>query len=312
MTTHERPSKIVIVTTYALLCLIWGTTWSVISIGLKGVPPFTGVAMRFSIASALLLAISAARGVRLGTSRREVALWFVNGVLAFSGSYGIVYWCEQWVPSGLAAVLFASYPLWVAVMAHFFIPGERIGLVEGAGILGAFAGVAIIFSEDFSALGGPRVATAAGVLLLSPIVAAISSIAVKKWGKGMHPLSLTAVPMGLTAGIMGSLAWMTERGRPITWNASSVGALFYLAIAGSAVTFSLWYWLLSHLPVKKMSLVAYIIPIVAVFIGWLRAEPLTTRMIIGSALVISAVAVATQHASLSRLRSRGAVEPPPE
>lgn len=307
MTSHERPSKIVIVATYALLCLIWGTTWSVISVGLQGVPPFTGVAMRFSIASALLLAISAARGVRLGTSRREVFLWFVNAVLAFSGSYGLVYWCEQWVPSGLAAVLFASYPLFVAMLAHFFIPGERIGIVEGAGILGAFAGVAIIFSEDIESLGGPQVATAAGILLLSPIVSAISSIAVKKWGKGVHPLSLTAVPMGMTAGIMGTLAWMTERGRPITWNASSVGALLYLAIAGSAVTFSLWYWLLSHLPVKKMSLVAYIIPIVAVYIGWLRAEPLTPRMMIGSALVIGAVAVATQHAALTQAvrKSRG-------
>lgn len=99
---------------------------------------------------------------------------------------------------------------------------------------------------------------------------------------------------------MGTVAWMTERDLPITWNAASVGALLYLAVMGSAVTFTLYYWLLSHLPVKRMALIAYIIPIVAVFIGWLRAEPLTPRMIIGSALVIGAVAVATQHHQLSR------------
>ena len=303
MTTPEkRPSTFVIVMTYTLLCLIWGTTWFAISVGLKGVPPFTGVAMRFSIASAILLGICFARGVRLGTSRREVALWFVNAVLAFSGSYGIVYWSEQWVPSGLTSVLFASYPLFVAVMAHFFIPGERIGFVEGGGILVAFAGVAVIFSEDLSALGGSQVATAAGVLLLAPMVSAIASVCVKRWGAGVHHLSLTAVPMGLTGGIMGTVAWMTERGRPITWNAASVGALLYLAVMGSAVTFSLYYWLLSHLPVKRMALIAYIIPIVAVFIGWLVEEPLTARMMIGSALVIGAVAVATQHHQLSRRR----------
>jgi len=302
MTTGGHPSRMTIVATYALLCLIWGTTWSVIAVGLKGVPPFTGVALRFSIASIILLGFCFARGLRLGTSRREVALWFVNALLAFSGSYGVVYWCEQWVPSGLASVLFASYPLFVAMMAHFFVPGERIGVVEGAGILAAFVGVAVIFSEDLSALGGPQVATAAAIMLLSPVVAAISSVAVKKWGAGVHPLSLTAIPMGMTAGIMGGLAWMTERGRPITWDTASVGALLYLAVIGSAVTFSLWYWLLSILPVKKMALVAYIIPIVAVFIGWLRSEPLTPRMLAGSAIVIGAVAVATQHAALARRR----------
>jgi len=302
MTPQKRPSNLVIVVTFALLCLIWGTTWSVISVGLRGVPPFTGVALRFSIASAILLGLSFARGVRLGTSRREVALWFVNAVLAFSGSYGLVYWSEQWVPSGLTSVLFASYPLFVALMAHFFIPGERIGIVEGSGILVAFVGIAVIFSEDLSALGGPQVATAAGILLLAPVVSAIASVTVKKFGAGVHYLSLTAVPMGLTGGIMGTVAWMTERDRPITWNAASVGALLYLAVMGSAVTFTLYYWLLSHLPVKRMALIAYIIPIVAVFIGWLRAEPLTMRMIIGSALVIGAVAVATQHHQLSRRR----------
>ena len=301
-TPQKRPSNLVIVVTFALLCLIWGTTWSVISVGLRGVPPFTGVALRFSIASAILLGLSFARGVRLGTSRREVALWFVNAVLAFSGSYGLVYWSEQWVPSGLTSVLFASYPLFVALMAHFFIPGERIGIVEGSGILVAFVGIAVIFSEDLSALGGPQVATAAGILLLAPVVSAIASVTVKKFGAGVHYLSLTAVPMGLTGGIMGTVAWMTERDRPITWNPASVGALLYLAVMGSAVTFTLYYWLLSHLPVKRMALIAYIIPIVAVFIGWLRAEPLTMRMIIGSALVIGAVAVATQHHQLSRRR----------
>ena len=300
MTLQKRPSNLVIVVTFALLCLIWGTTWSVISVGLRGVPPFTGVALRFSIASAILLGLSFARGVRLGTSRREVALWFVNAALAFSGSYGLVYWSEQWVPSGLTSVLFASYPLFVALMAHFLIPGERIGIVEGSGILVAFVGIAVIFSEDLSALGGPQVATAAGILLLAPVVSAIASVTVKKFGAGVHYLSLTAVPMGLTGGIMGTVAWMTERDLPITWNAASVSALLYLAVMGSAVTFTLYYWLLSHLPVKRMALIAYIIPIVAVFIGWLRAEPLTPRMIIGSALVIGAVAVATQHHQLSR------------
>ncbi len=290
-----RPTTFAIVGAYALLCLIWGTTWSVIRAGLVGVPPFTGVALRFAIASILLIALCLIRGVRLGTSRRERALWLVNGVFAFSASYGIVYWAEQWIPSGLASVLFATYPIFVAMLAHVMLPGERVGAAEGFGILLAFAGCAVIFSEDLAALGGPRVAVAAAVMLLSPAVSAVASVAVKKWGGGVHPLSLAAVPMGITGGIMAALAWATERHRQVVWDARSLGALIYLAVLGSAVTFSLYYWLLSHLPAKRLALIAFIIPIVAVAIGWILREPFTPRMLAGSALVIASVAITTHQ-----------------
>ncbi len=88
----------------ALLILIWGTTWAAIRIGLEGLPPFTGVAVRFAIASAVLLLAAAWKGWPLGSGPRARGLWLVNAVLSFSASYGVVYWAEQWVPSGLAAV----------------------------------------------------------------------------------------------------------------------------------------------------------------------------------------------------------------
>ena len=112
----KRPGKLLIASTFVLLCLIWGTTWAAIQIGLQGIAPFTGVALRFAIAAAVLLAFVRALRIRLGTSRRERGLWLVNGGLAFSVSYAVVYWAEQWVPSGLAAVLFATYPLFVALL----------------------------------------------------------------------------------------------------------------------------------------------------------------------------------------------------
>lgn len=278
-----------------LLCLIWGTTWSVIQVGLEGVPPFTGVALRFGISGSVLLAVALVRGIRLGATRRERVLWVGNGALSFAVAYGVVYWAEQWVPSGLAAILFAVYPLFVAILAHFVLPGEMLTLREVAGTLIGFGGVGVIFSEDMSALGGPEVALGATVMLLSPLASAGGSVAVKRWGGGIHPVSLAAVPMLVASMVMAAPAIGLERARPIHWTGASVFALLYLAIVGSAVTFSLYFWLLSHLPAKRLALIAYVIPVIAVGIGVLRGEPLTGRMLAGSACVVIGVALAVRR-----------------
>lgn len=277
----------------AVLILIWGTTWAVIRIGLRGLPPFTGVAIRFGIAAIVLFAVARASGVRPDWDRRARVLGGVNAALAFSLSYGVVYWAEQWVPSGLASVLFSTFPLMVAGLAHIMLPGEHIQPASAAGILVGFLGVLVIFSEDLAALGGQQTVTASIVFLLSPLAAAVASVVVKRWGKGVHPLSLTAPPMAATAVIMGVLAVIFERGRPLSFDASSVGALLYLAIAGTAVTFFLYFWLLDRLPATRLSLITYGIPVVAVTVGILGlGEPFTGRMFMGSALVLVGVSLA--------------------
>ncbi|TPW12792.1 MAG: DMT superfamily drug/metaboltie permease, partial [bacterium] len=181
-----------------LLILIWGSTWAVIRVGLVGIPPLTGVALRFGIASLLLFSIGLARGVRFGAGRYEKAIWWSSALLSFSTSYVVVYWAEQYVPSGLAAVLWATFPLILAILAHFMIPGEQIRPVSLVGTLIGFAGIGVIYSEDFALLGGPNVLFASIVLLISPLVSALANVVIKRWGKGVHPISLTAVPMGMT------------------------------------------------------------------------------------------------------------------
>jgi drug/metabolite transporter (DMT)-like permease len=279
---------------FLLLCSIWGTTWSVIQIGLRGIPPFTGVSLRFAIAGLLLLALALARGVKLGRSRHEVGLWALNGLLSFTICYGVVYWAEQWVPSGLAAVLFATYPLFVAILAYFILPAEPLQRAEIIGILVGFVGVVTIFSADFDTLGGAEVVRGSLVMLLSPLAAAGASVSIKRWGGGIHPLSHASVPMIGAAAVLGVVAVATERGQTVSWTPASVSALLYLAIAGSAVTFSLYFWLLSHLPAKRLALIAYVVPVVAMGIGFLRGEPITLTTLVGSVCVIVGVAVAVQ------------------
>lgn len=291
------PGRVRLLATFALLILIWGTTWGAIQIGLRGLPPFTGVAIRFALASAIILLYARARHIPIGRDPRERRLWLVNGSLSFCASYGVVYWGEQWVPSGLTSVLFATFPLFVAILAHFFLPGERLSPLGAAGVLLGFAGAAVIFSEDLAHLGGPGVGFASAVLLISPVVSAVASVAVKRWGAGIHPVSLTGVPMGGAALVLGAIALVTERGRPIRLDAASVGALVYLAVAGTVVTFLLYYWLLAQASATRVSLIAYLIPVVAVAVGVVFLdEPITGRIMAGSGLVVAGVAL-TLHGS---------------
>lgn len=288
----SQPRSAVVAFAFGLVCLIWGTTWAAIQVGLRSTPPFSGVAIRFAIAATVLLVVASATGVKLGQTRKERILWLVNGILSFTIAYGAVYWSEQWIPSGLAAVLFATYPLFVAIVGHFALPDETMNPRELVGIVIGFGGVGVIFSEDVTALGGSKVYLAALVMMISPAAAALGTVAVKRWGSGIHPFSLAGGPMAVAASVMGVLAVWLERGRTFIWNFESVGALLYLAICGSAVTFFLYYWLLSILPAKRVALTAYIIPLVAVSVGMLRGESLNPQVWVGAALVVAGVALA--------------------
>jgi len=281
---------------FGLLTVIWGTTWAAIRVGLEGVPPFTGVALRFALAGALLVALAPFLGIRLGRAPRERVLWLANGVLSFCLSYSAVYWSEQYIPSGLAAVLFATYPLFVAALAHFLLPGERLRRGAALGMVLGFTGVAVIFSDDLTLLGGEAVRRAAFVMLVAPLASAAASVVVKRWGSGVHPLSLAAVPMLFAGVVMGAAALLAERHLPLVLDARSVGALLYLAVLGSAVTFTIYYWLLANMKATRLALMSYLIPIVAVAIGAaLLDEPLRPRLLLGSALVLGGVVIVSRR-----------------
>ena len=276
---------------FVVLTIIWGTTWAAIRIGLNGMGPFTAVAIRFALATAILLAIAKVLKVPFGVQPREKMLWVLNGFLFFSVSYGVVYWSELYVPSGLASILFATFPLLVHVLAHWLLPAEPLYPRTGLGALVAFAGIFVIFSEDLSRIGGHKTAAAAGVLLISPVVSAVSSVLVKRWGAGIHPISLAAMPMAIATAVMTVMALVFERNTPLHFTRETVGSLLYLSIFGSATTFTLYYWLLGHVRASRVALIAYATPVIAVATGVLVLhEPLTARFLIGGLLVIAGVA----------------------
>jgi len=291
-----KPTPLSKAASLVTLVAIWGTTWAVIRIGLGGIPPFTGVALRFAAAGLVLWGVAFAIGLRGPRLRAPLWLWTAQGLLTFSVSYGLVYWAEQWVPTGLTAVYFATFPLWVAVLAHFALPGERIRPVGVVGLLLALGGVALLFSQDFAALGGPQVATASVLLLLAPLSSAVAQILVKRFGHDVHPVTLNAGSMLIAAAAVGAIALVVERGRPVRFDLVSVGSLLYLAILGTTVTFSLYFWLLRHMTATGLSLTAYAIPVVAVVVGALAFhEPVTPQLLAGGALVIAGTLLAARR-----------------
>jgi len=295
------PERFKVLAALTAMTLVWGSTWAAIRIGLRDIPPFAGVSMRFAVAAVVLFALARVLGIGLGKSRREVVFWWVNGLTVFVGTYGIVYWAEQRVPSGLTAVLFATFPLFVALLAQVVLPAERFTLRSGLGVVLGFVGVAVIFSEDLSAIGEPGASLAAAVVLLGSFAAAAANVAVKRWGQGIHPISLTAVPMALSAVVMGGVSLAVERGRPMVLTPLAVGTVVYLAVFGSAFTFYCYYWLMERMPATKVALTNYVSPVVAVLIGSLVLdEALTLRVVVGGLLVVAGVGITATRGALRR------------
>ena len=292
-----KPTRALTWAALAALILIWSTTWAVIRVGLRGIPPFTGVALRFALASAALLALAPLLGVKLGRSPNEWRIWIANSLLTFAIPYGVLYWAEQSVPSGLAAVLFATMPLIVAVAAHFALAGRAVDRARALGILIGFAGIAVIFSEDFQALGGAQVANGRRGAPHRAALRGLGSIAGQEVGGG-GPSDLDR---GGADGDHGAADGRPGAGRRVAAGPSTsirrpCWRCVYLGIVGSAVPFTLYFWLLKRQTATAMSLINYATPVIAVAVGTLfMGEPFTARIAAGSALVLVGVGVALRQ-----------------
>ena len=285
----------------ALIILVWGSTWAVIRVGLVGVPPLAGISLRFLLAGTVLWLIGLVNRVPFGKGHNEKRLWLATATFTFIICYIVVYWGEQYVTSGLASVLWATYPLFVAVIARVVIPSEVIPRATVAGMVVSLAGLALIYSEDVRLLGGPKVLFAAVIFLLSPLSSAVGSVCVKRWGQGSNPLATTAIPMIITGVVVGALALVLERDRRLVFDATSVGAIVYLALVGTALAFGVYFWLLNHFPATRLAITANVTPLVALVIGaTIMDEPMSPRVLLGSAIVLAGVALAVLPRALRK------------
>jgi len=274
------------------LCLIWGSTWLFIKLGLSDLPPFTFAGIRFLIASAILIAIIATRGTRLPRKGRDWLLLAITGVIAFTFNYGLLFWGEQYISSGLAALLQSTTPAFGLVMAHFYLPGERITLAKVIGVLMGVAGVSVIFSNQLT-VAGPRALAGSAALVLSAVCVAYSNVLVKAYCRDIDS-SIIATGQILFGFAPLLVIGISFEGNPLKfhWTVRALVALFYLAIVGTVIAFLFYYWLVHHMDVTKTMLIALVTPVVAVTLGMIVLhEQMNWRTLAGGALIISGISL---------------------
>ncbi|HWN08449.1 MAG TPA: EamA family transporter [Pyrinomonadaceae bacterium] len=275
---------------WLLLCLIWGSTWLFIKLGLSDLPPFSFAGSRFVIAVSILFIIVKVRRLSLPRTRANWLLLAVSGVLAFSFNYGLLFWGEQYISSGLAALLQATIPVFGLVIAHFYLPGEQMTPAKIVGVVMGVAGVGVIFSSQLT-LAGPRALAGCAALVVGSACAAYANVLVKARGSKLDPAVLAGGQMFF--GMMPLLlVGMPLEGNPLNyrWTGMAVVSLFYLAIVGSVVAFMLYYWLVQHMDVTNTMLIALVTPVVAVILGMLVLdEKLDWRTIAGGAMIMSGI-----------------------
>ncbi|HKZ03641.1 MAG TPA: EamA family transporter [Pyrinomonadaceae bacterium] len=275
---------------WLILCAIWGSTWLFIKLGLADLPPITFAGIRFLIAATILLALIAVRRQALPRRRSDWILLAVTGVLAFTLNYGLLFWGEQYISSGLASLLQATIPAFGLVIAHFYLPAERLSAAKIIGVLMGVAGVGVIFSNQLSA-SGSRALAGSAALVFSSICVAFSNVLLKARGKNLDP-SIIAAGQMLCGLIPLLLVGIPLEGNPLhfRWTTMAVVSLFYLAIVGSVLAFLLYYWLMRHMDVTKTMLIALVTPIVAVTLGmFVLDEELNWRTFAGGALIMAGI-----------------------
>ena len=280
------PSRTITTFLIALLCLIWGSTWIVIRWGLADLPPFGSAGVRFLIAAILMSIVARVARGREGGSAPPWWLSLALGSLNFGASYACVYWSETRLPSGLASILWSIFPMSMALSGHVFLPGERLHAKQWLGFVAGFAGVVLLFANDLRAIG-PEAVPAGLVLCLSPLAATIGTTLAKRHGQRVSSLLLNRNGMWIGALLLCALALLLERGTPAHWTPRAIAGVAYLAAFGTVLAFGLYFWLLRHVDAYRMSLISYITPAIALFLGWLfGGERITLTIVCGSALIL--------------------------
>ena len=301
----RAPNKVAIVAAFVTLCVVWSSTWLAIKIGLRDLPPISYAGIRFVIAIVALLAVSIGRARLLPRTRAEYTILALTGVLMFSVNYGLLFWGELHVSSGLAAVLQATIPIFGLMFAHLMLPDEPMHWQRLSGAFLAVAGVAVICARLLNFNGMMAFWGGLGIVV-GAAGAAFSNVLLKQRPIQLGPAMIAAWQMIFGTVPLLVLGWMVE-GNPIRfhWSTMSIFCLLYLAIIGSALTFLLLYWLLPQMQATNLQTVSLITPPGAVMLGWLLGgETFPLWSLLGAGLVLAGVWIIFRKAGPGRVAQR--------
>ena len=281
---------------FATIYLVWGSTFLAIRIGVHEVPPFLLAALRFLLAGGVMVAFMRARGVAPPTAR-EWRSAFLLATLIFLSNYGLVFWAETRIPSGVTAVMQATIPAFMALAEIVVLGTQRLSLRLGAGLAVGLVGVAVLTGDSLG-LGAAAIdRISAGALLIASFSWSLGSALTRKVPlPGSKAMSSGAQMLagGVWLAVAAIALGETRSFDPRAVSASAWLALLYLVVAGSIVAFTAYLWLLDHESPTRVGTYAYVNPVVAVLLGYFAAdEPLGPRTVAGTACVLLSVVMIT-------------------
>ena len=293
--TNHRPTWKTLLA-FSIIYFVWGSTFLGIRVGVREVPPLILAAMRFSVAGLALFGWVLARGERT-PSLREWRSASILGMIIFLFDYGLLFWAEQRVPSGIAAVMLATIPVFMALSEIIFLRTQRLTVRLALALLIGIGGVGVLMSHSLNVGGAPIDKVGAMALIFASISWSIASVLARKlplpdskvMSSGAQMLA-GGILLAIVAGALGEF----RNFHPSAVSRGAWLALLYLIVAGSIIGFTAYVWLIHHESPTKVGTYAYVNPIVAVLVGYfLGGEALSTRTILGTLLVLISVVVIT-------------------
>ena len=277
-----------VVAGYVLIVLLWGSTWAAIKVGVSSVPPFVFAFERAVTVSLLLTGLSIVLGQRFPRDLRTIAAAAFAGVINTGSSWAIIFWSEQYVPSGLVAVFGAAGPIWTAFLAHYFVHGDRLSPLKIGGLILGVVGIVVLVGAPDPG-SRPEAFFATILLALMPISWGFGTIVQVRALRVGSPLPLVAVGTWTGALVLLPFA-LTQLDQPATWTLDVAIAFGYLVVFGSCVGLVLQLWLTRRLRPTTMTLSQLLISAQALLVGSVvLGESITWRMLAGAGLVALAL-----------------------
>jgi len=303
---HAPASRTQILAAFASIYLIWGSTYLAIRYAVETIPPFLMGGMRFAVSGALLYGWARYRGAQRPTARHWRNAVIAGGFLLLGGN-GAVVWAEQYVPSGLTALLVSILPFWLVIIEWVRPPRRRPQRAVVTGLIIGFIGIIVLVGPgNFGGHGDVR-PIGAVVLILGSLSWAIGSFFSRDADLPQSGLLTTGMEMlggGALMLIVGALSGEVSQFDVHHVSRASAMGLLYLVTFGSLIGFTSYIWLLDKVSPARLGTYAYVNPLVAVILGWaIAGERLSVRTGVAAAIVICAVALITTARSASRAQS---------
>jgi len=272
---------------YAILCFIWGTTWIILKKSLiDGTPPFFGSGFRFFFGGIILWGIIFYKRDFPSFKALPLQLYLQFGLLNLTICYGLTYWATQFIYSSLSALIWAGFPLCVAVFSYFMLPDEVFTKKKIISLFLGTIGALLILKEGLN-FKGDQVIIGILMVVIAVIIAGYPNVYLKRYSNAVTSLHLNAVSQ-LIAGItLLIISFIFESDQKMVWNNFNIFALAYLTIFGSLIAWYIYFWLFPHISMSQISYIAFFPPVLASILGWIFLdEKLSILAILGGGFVI--------------------------